>query len=340
MFDQMVDSIREDTVKMLLMIEVRPVQPKPAQQAQPAQPQAAPAAQPAAAPKAQPAPLGAANPGSPSQAADVAALRQKLTARAPAPRAAAAGQVAGAANKPVRVARSAATIPAPAAAASSGKSAPASSTTPTCTPRSKPLPRPGGERLKRPCLAPTKRNEAGPFQRVLRHALGGTHFCAQSRDRNSFPLIFPWGQNLPLNPCTRPYGLAHSQRQISLYVSPSIRTCRLDGTFLMVFYSSVAPEWARQARPPAGCAALRAGRPSLRPSGGRPRPTQQLPAPAAQRPAAPASGCGGAAWPRQAGGTSSSWPEASAASSAAAEGAAGSCRAGCGPDRAGRSPCR
>ena len=29
--------------------------------------------------------------------------------------------------------------------------------------------------------------------------LGGTHFCAQSRDRNSFPLISPWGQNLPLN---------------------------------------------------------------------------------------------------------------------------------------------
>ena len=103
MFDQMVDSIREDTVKMLLMIEVRPVQPKPAQQAQPAQPQAAPAAQPAAAPKAQPAPLGAANPGSPSQAADVAALRQKLTGQSAGAKAAAAGQVAGAANKPVRV---------------------------------------------------------------------------------------------------------------------------------------------------------------------------------------------------------------------------------------------
>ena len=61
---------------------------------------------------------------------------------------------------------------------------------------------------------------------LLRHALGGTHFCAQSRDRNSFPLIFPWGQNLALNrtkfgaePRTRPCGLAHSQRQISLVVS-------------------------------------------------------------------------------------------------------------------------
>ena len=30
-------------------------------------------------------------------------------------------------------------------------------------------------------------------------ALGGTHFCAQSRGRNSFPLISPWGQNLPPN---------------------------------------------------------------------------------------------------------------------------------------------
>src|SRR5699024_7431656 len=41
--------------------------------------------------------------------------------------------------------------------------------------------------------------KAGPTAWRKRHALGGTHFCAQSRDRNSFPLIFPWGQNLPLN---------------------------------------------------------------------------------------------------------------------------------------------
>ena len=106
MFDQMVDSIREDTVKMLLMIEVRPVQPKPAQQPQaPAQPapKAAPAAQPAPAPQAQPAaPLGATNPG-PANQADVAALRQKLTGQSAGAKAAAAGQVAGAANKPVRV---------------------------------------------------------------------------------------------------------------------------------------------------------------------------------------------------------------------------------------------
>ena len=110
MFDQMVDSIREDTVKMLLMIEVRPVQAKPgqapAQPVRPAQPAAPAAAQPApaaaAAPKAQPAPLGAANPA-PAGASDIAALRQKLTGQSAGAKAAAAGQVAGAANKPVRV---------------------------------------------------------------------------------------------------------------------------------------------------------------------------------------------------------------------------------------------
>ena len=45
-----------------------------------------------------------------------------------------------------------------------------------------------------------------------RHALGGTHFCAQSRDRNSFPLIFPWGQNLAQNRALAAKRLAHSQR--------------------------------------------------------------------------------------------------------------------------------
>src|SRR5699024_10457684 len=29
----------------------------------------------------------------------------------------------------------------------------------------------------------------------LRHAPGGNDFCAQSRDRNSFSLVSPWGQN-------------------------------------------------------------------------------------------------------------------------------------------------
>ena len=52
-----------------------------------------------------------------------------------------------------------------------------------------------------------------------RHALGGTHFCAHTRDRNSFPLMFPWGQNLPLNRALAAKRLAHSQRQISLVVS-------------------------------------------------------------------------------------------------------------------------
>src|SRR5699024_11368885 len=40
-----------------------------------------------------------------------------------------------------------------------------------------------------------------------RHAPGGTHFCAQSRVRNSFPLVSPWGQNCALN---RALGLAAS----------------------------------------------------------------------------------------------------------------------------------
>ena len=37
----------------------------------------------------------------------------------------------------------------------------------------------------------------------LRHALGGTHFCPHTRDRNSFPLISPWGQNSATEPRTR-----------------------------------------------------------------------------------------------------------------------------------------
>ena len=28
-----------------------------------------------------------------------------------------------------------------------------------------------------------------------RHAPGGTHFCLHAQDRNSFPLVSPWGQN-------------------------------------------------------------------------------------------------------------------------------------------------
>ena len=100
MFDQMVDSIREDTVKMLLMIEVRPVQ-QGQQPAQAAPAQSAPAQQPAApaapaAPKAGPIPAV-----HPSQA-DVAALRQKMAGQSAGDRAAAAGQLSGGANKPVR----------------------------------------------------------------------------------------------------------------------------------------------------------------------------------------------------------------------------------------------
>ena len=53
----------------------------------------------------------------------------------------------------------------------------------------------------------------------LRHALGGTHFCPHPRVRNSFPLVSPWGQNLPSNRALGPRGLAHSLRQIFLEVS-------------------------------------------------------------------------------------------------------------------------
>src|SRR5699024_9191429 len=51
---------------------------------------------------------------------------------------------------------------------------------------------------------------------LLRHAPGGTHFCPHTRDRNSFPLVSPWGQNLVLNRALAAKRLAHSQRQISL----------------------------------------------------------------------------------------------------------------------------
>ena len=43
-----------------------------------------------------------------------------------------------------------------------------------------------------------------------RHALGGTHFCAQPRGRNSFPLISPWGQKFNAEPRTRPQGGSHT----------------------------------------------------------------------------------------------------------------------------------
>ena len=72
------------------------------------------------------------------------------------------------------------------------------------------------------------------IQRVeKRHALGGTHFCAQSRDRNSFPLIFPWGQNLPLNHALglRPRTLPAANFPVCV---PPVRTCRPGGTFLTV----------------------------------------------------------------------------------------------------------
>ena len=132
----------------------------------------------------------------------------------------------------------------------------------------------GGAGHPRPCrhavlrhprrlrLVNPDRQKAGPLRVRLsvsqkRHAPGGTHFCAQSRDRNSSwlrcpvfaapvaaglqkadrgpcsasavsaagsasasqSLVSPWGQNFAQNRALGPNGLAHSLRSISLYVS-------------------------------------------------------------------------------------------------------------------------
>ena len=54
-----------------------------------------------------------------------------------------------------------------------------------------------------------------------------------SRGRNSFPLVFPLGTKFGAEPRTSPQSGSHTlSAKFSLYVSPSIRTCRLDGTFL------------------------------------------------------------------------------------------------------------
>ena len=66
-----------------------------------------------------------------------------------------------------------------------------------------------------------------------RHAPGGTHFCPQSRDRNSFPLVSPWGQNLALNRALRRKAARTLSAPNFPVCVPSIRTCRLDGTFCM-----------------------------------------------------------------------------------------------------------
>src|SRR5699024_6587047 len=67
--------------------------------------------------------------------------------------------------------------------------------------------------------APALQEGGGISVSQKRHAPGGTHFCPHARDRNSFPLVSPWGQNLALNRALAARRLAHSQRQISLYVS-------------------------------------------------------------------------------------------------------------------------
>ena len=74
----------------------------------------------------------------------------------------------------------------------------------------------------------------------MRHTLGGTHFCAHTRGRNSFPLISPWGQNLALNRALAAKRLAHSQRQISLSVSRPSAHVGWTGLFSIVrtYYKS------------------------------------------------------------------------------------------------------
>ena len=112
----------------------------------------------------------------------------------------------------------------------------------------------------------------------MRHTLGGTHFCAHTRGRNSFPLALlrladfrgratvgacenrsaapaapsllrpldalgaaaPWGQNLALNRALAAKRLAHSQRQISLSVSRPSAHVGWTGLFSIVrtYYKS------------------------------------------------------------------------------------------------------
>ena len=79
--------------------------------------------------------------------------------------------------------------------------------------------RPTVNAATRPSPLPAQREGARSSVSQKRHAPGGTHFCAQSRDRNSFPLVSPWGQNLAPNHALAARRLAHSRRQISLYVS-------------------------------------------------------------------------------------------------------------------------
>src|SRR5699024_5662293 len=70
--------------------------------------------------------------------------------------------------------------------------------------------RPTVNAAKRPSPLPAQRERARSSVSQKRHAPGGTHFCAQSRDRNSFPLVSPWGQNLAPNHALAARRLAHS----------------------------------------------------------------------------------------------------------------------------------
>ena len=90
---------------------------------------------------------------------------------------------------------------------------------------------PGGKRSMTP--APALHPGRGSVSQK-RHAPGGTHFCPHTRDRNSFPLVSPLGTKLSAEPRTRRKA-ARTLSALNFPVCvPSIRTCRLDGTFLTV----------------------------------------------------------------------------------------------------------
>src|SRR5699024_3675456 len=115
-------------------------------------------------------------------------------------------------------------------------------------------------------IAQLPKNEKDFSVPQKRHALGGTHFCAQPRDRNSFPLILlrlanfrgaralakigalrqrwlavsstgraspplPLGTKFAAEPCTRRKAARTLSAANFPVCVPSIRTCRLDGTF-------------------------------------------------------------------------------------------------------------
>ena len=78
-----------------------------------------------------------------------------------------------------------------------------------------------------------------PSQRACKRQTAAPAPLRLFRPQDAPQLRSPWGQNLALNRALAARRLAHSQRQISLYVSPTVRACRPVGTFLTV--CSVTP---------------------------------------------------------------------------------------------------